>query len=565
MPKPRIAVFSGPTATIQNSEPLVTSNKARKKYGLPLLTDSDGSPARFDALRPQRLAAPVTVYVTQFSAHPLEADAAELYAAPDGYLDASGSLHQERQSDSDTPVYAITLEPSDGLYWLPYMARQRDGSAWDSQCAYPMAPADLCRQTFYPDASRIVEEIDRFGLDEQGQANTLSSKAEFDFYRAAPSGGYKKGLSAAQRTDEGEGDIPHETMSQDFWGYRPVHLRSEPPRGTLARITNTVQKAMSSGNYDGGVWLEGSPSVDETTYWLNLLIDTEAPLCGNSSQRPHGAISNDGDRNLMDSVDYILSGIWKDDESRDTLGAVLILDEMIFSSRDTQKGDARPGGYVTTGGHGGILGSIGQPGPPILTYRPARRHTYRSEVRTSILPHSVRGVRVESDRITSIDVEVKNEAGELLAAAIPSVTFLKSGRYQPDNSCGSLDSETDILARIERNLNEAPLSGFVAEGTAPFGGLTNAIDAALVRAVCCGMPVVRVGRGNADGMVPRNPPYLYVSGLNLTANKARLLLMAAMLKLGTLPPAIDPANPSESELKSIKEKLDQYQEIFNTH
>ena len=34
--KPRIAVFSGPTATIQNSEPLVTSNKAREKYGLPV-------------------------------------------------------------------------------------------------------------------------------------------------------------------------------------------------------------------------------------------------------------------------------------------------------------------------------------------------------------------------------------------------------------------------------------------------------------------------------------------------------------------------------------------------
>ena len=30
--KPIIAVFSGPTATIQNSQPLVTSNKAREKY-----------------------------------------------------------------------------------------------------------------------------------------------------------------------------------------------------------------------------------------------------------------------------------------------------------------------------------------------------------------------------------------------------------------------------------------------------------------------------------------------------------------------------------------------------
>ncbi len=565
MPKPRIAIFSGPTATIQNSEPLVTSNKARAKYGLPLLTYSDGSPIRFDAVRPQRLAAPVTVYVTQFSAHPLERDAAELYASPDGYINSDGQFHQERQSETDTPVYEITLEPSDGLYWFPYMARQKDGSAWDSQCAYPLASAELCRQTFYPDAERIVEEIDRFGLDDDGLANTLSSKADFHFYRAAPSGGYKKGKSAAERTDEGEGDISPETMNEHFWGYRPPHLRSEPPMGVLARITNTVQEAMGSGQYAAGIWLEGSPSVDETTYWLNLLIDTTAPICGNSSQRPHGSLSNDGDRNLMDSVDYVISGIWQDEQGRDTLGAVLILDEMIFSSRDTQKGDARPGGYVTTGGHGGVLGSIGQPGPPILTYRPARLHTYKSQVRTSVLPHSVPGVRNEQGRIVASDVAVKDGSGKLLPSAIPSVTFVKSGRYQPVDSSGAAETEVDLLARIERNLAEAPLAGFVAEGSAPFGGLTNAIEAALLTAVCSGMPVVKVGRGNADGMVPRNPPYLYVSGLNLTANKARLLLMAAMLKLGALPPAADPHSPTKEELAAIKSKLDEYQEIFNTH
>src|SRR5512134_2907140 len=99
--QPRIAVFSGPTATIQNSEPLVTSNKAREKYGLPLRTHKDGSSMRFDVLRAQRLAAPVTVYVEQFSAHPLERDHAELYAPPDGYLDAGGEFHRERQSEQD--------------------------------------------------------------------------------------------------------------------------------------------------------------------------------------------------------------------------------------------------------------------------------------------------------------------------------------------------------------------------------------------------------------------------------------------------------------------------------
>jgi len=322
---------------------------------------------------------------------------------------------------------------------------------------------------------------------------------------------------------------------------------------------------MGSGQYAAGIWLEGSPSVDETTYWLNLLIDTTAPICGNSSQRPHGSPSNDGDRNLMDSVDYVISGIWQDEQGRDTLGAVLILDEMIFSSRDTQKGDARPGGYVTTGGHGEVLGSIGQPEPPILTYRPARLHTYKSQVRTSVLPHSVPGVRNEQGRLVASDVAVKDGSGNVLPSAIPSVTFVKSGRYQPVDSSGAAEAEVDLLARIQRNLAEAPLAGFVAEGSAPFGGLTNAIEAALLTAVCSGMPVVKVGRGNADGMVPRNPPYLYVSGLNLTANKARLLLMAAMLKLGALPPATDPHSPTKEELAAIKSKLDEYQEIFNTH
>jgi L-asparaginase len=72
MEKVRIAHLSGPNATIQNTPPLVTSNEARQKHGLPLLKAPDGSNIRFDALRPQRLAASVKVYVEQFSAHPLE-------------------------------------------------------------------------------------------------------------------------------------------------------------------------------------------------------------------------------------------------------------------------------------------------------------------------------------------------------------------------------------------------------------------------------------------------------------------------------------------------------------
>ncbi len=563
--KSRIAVFSGPTATIQNSEPLVTGNKARDRYGLPLRTNPDGSPMRFDVLRAQRLAAPVTVYIEQFSAHPLERDAAELYAPPDGYLDASGAFHKERTTPNDKPVYQVTLTPEDGLYPLPYMARQANGQAWEMDGTEKNAPAELCRVPFFPDGSRLFEEIDRLGISDEGVGCLLSGKADFDFYRALPSGGYAKGRSAEERTDIGDGDIPPEIRGTDFFPYRPGYLRKEPPMAALARLTNVVQRALSSGQYLGAIWLEGSPFVEETTYWLNLLIDAMVPICGNSSQRPHGAIGNDGDRNIVDSVDYITSRIWADENGKDFVGAVAILDEQIFTSRDVQKADARPGGYVATGGHGGIIGRMGHPGAPQFSFKTVKRHTHNSQVNLAQLPREVQGSRVQGSTIQTISVAVKDSDGDLRPTAISTVMIAKHARYLPEDTSGDASSEVDILARIEKNLRAAPLAGFVAEGSAPFGAMSNAVDAALKRATFSGMPVVKVGRGNAGGYVDPTRDPLAIAGSNLTATKARLLLMACLMKFGCLPPAVDPAKPTAAETEATKAKLKQYQEVFDTH
>jgi L-asparaginase len=561
----RIAVFSGPTATIQNTVPLVTSNKARLKYGLPARPNEDGSPPRFDHLRPQRLAKPVTVFVEQFSAHPLERDAAELYGPPDGYMGADGVLRSE-PAPGAVPVYEVTLDPEDGLYLLPYMARQADGSPWDDDTAYPGAPEDHARQPFLPDPSRLFEEIDRFGLGHEGTSSLLSARADYDFFRVAPSGGYKKGLPAALRTDVGEGDIAPERMGYDFFNYKPRHLRTDPPRGFVARVVNMVQSAMDSGAYEGGIWLEGSPNVEETLMWLNLMIDTKLPICGNSSQRPHGSLANDGDHNILDSVDWILSGAWRGADGANQAGAVAVLDQLIFTARDVQKGDARPGGYVATGGHGGIIGSMGhEPGGPVLTFIPSRRHTYQSSVNLHQLPDSVEGVQGRDGSLGRVNVPIKDANGCLLSSAIPQVRFLKSARYMPSGAGAGIDGEIEILSRTKSNLVEEPLAGFVAEGAVPGGNLIRVMDAALHRAIFSGMPVVRVPRGNAEGIAPRAQDGLSIGGSNLTANKARILLMASLMKLGSLPPAADPDNPTPHEIGCVKAKVAEYQAIFDTH
>jgi L-asparaginase len=559
-PKPRIAHLAGSNATIQNSPPLVTSNKAREKYGLPLVTSPDGTPLRFDVLRAQRLAAPVTVYVEQFSAHPLERDAAELYGPPDGYLDATGAFHTERRGADDTPVYEIRLLPDDGVYPLPYMARQADGRAWEEDCARPLAPEPQARQPFYPDGARLFEEIDRLGIGEKGIGNLISGRAEIDFYRVVPSSGYTKGLAATLRTDVGEGDIAAEVRGRDFFPYRPYHLGAAPPRPALARIANAVQRLLATGKYAGAIWTQGSPRIEETVYWLNLLIDTTLPICGNASQRPHGQLSNDGDKNIVDSVDYIVSRVWADEGGRNRAGVVLVQDQQVFAAREVQKADARPGGYIATGGHGGILGAAGWDGPAVLAYLPATRHTYLSAVNVTRLPAEVTG-HLKSGETR---VPIKDRRGDVLESAIPKVAIVKDGNYMVDDD-DDTSREVDLLAQIERNLAAHPLAGFVVEGLSPYGRLTSAVRARVMRrAAFAGMPVVLVGRGNAEGFVPP-PTGPFIGGRNLTSTKARLLLMACLMKLGSLPAAADPERPTARETDTVQKKIQEYQEVFDTH
>ncbi len=564
--KPRIAVFSGSSATIQNTAPLVTSNKARYKYALPLLKDGDGEILAHDHLVPQRLAGSVEVFIEAFSAHPLEKDAVDLYAEPDGYLDGDGNFTKKRNHAADKPVYRATLKPEDGLYLLPYMARQANGNPWKGDCVFSGAPQEQCRQPFFPDASRLFEEIDRSlaGVSSDGTGSMLSSRAEFKFIRALPSGGYKRGLPEAERTDVGTGDIAPESPGEDFFVYRPSHLRTSTRYEDLATITNSVQQALSSGDYNGAIWLEGSPTLEETIYWLNLVIDTTVPLIASAAGRYNRTVSADGAGNIVDAVDYIISGIWRNQNGKNKLGAVMIQDEQIFAARQVQKSDDRPGGYIATGDHGGIVGTMGAPSKPYIYFRPTTKHTWLSDLRVTKLPKSVNGVVRQGEKSTVIRIHTKNDSGLLVGRTIPKVSIVKAGYYSQDDNRADPKQEVDIFALINKNLSKNPLAGFVAEGLAPYGKLPVSIENALEIAVFSGMPVVFTGRGNAGGVTPavdHEARFPALSGNNLTATKARILLTACLLKFGALPPA----QPTATEYEAVLSLLETYQEIFDTH
>ncbi|HJX23216.1 MAG TPA: asparaginase domain-containing protein [Candidatus Bathyarchaeia archaeon] len=531
MVKPRITVFSGPHSTIANSPPLVTSNKARLK-GERII------PGRYDHLVPQILFEPVRVRIKKFTAHPLEEDSSDVY------------------HDDGKPYYEVELMPEDGPYLLPYMARRADGT----KSGVPFEAADLHdpairyggRQGFYPDASRIFTEIDRTisGRDDDGEGSILDRRADYDFIRVLPPGGYtKKG----------------EVLGVDYFPYKPDKLNKACRVGDLARAANVVQKTLDLGKYDGGIWLEGSPQVEETTYWLNLLIDTDLPIIGNASQRLHGQLANDGDRNIVDSVDYIVSGKGRG------LGAVGIQDQQIFAAREFKKADDRPGNYKATGGHGGILGQV-KYSTVTIWYKPNYKHTSTSDVNIHRLPERLE-FQNRAGEGGEVSIRVKNTDGSLRSEVIPRVHIVKHAHYLQEDETGNPDHEVDIMARIEKASAEQgdpdegspKLHGFVLEGMSPYAEGTRGVMKALEIAAMSGLPVARVGRSDPGGRVMTDEADLFIEGSNLDANKARLLLIASMLKLGRLPKVRDPRDPTTLEREAVVEKIREFQEIFETH
>jgi hypothetical protein len=86
----------------------------------------------------------------------------------------------------------------------------------------------------------------------------------------------------------------------------------------------------------------------------------------------------------------------------------------------------------------------------------------------------------------------------------------------------------------------------------------------LERAIFSGFPAVKCGRGNTAGFTVPPPPW-WIPGGNLTATKARLLLMACLLRFGALPPAVDPARPTEAETQATVAAVAAYRDVFLSH
>ena len=351
-----------------------------------------------------------------------------------------------------------------------------------------------------------------------GVGNLISSLAEVDFHRIVPPAGFTGPGRAAR------GGFLR--LQAGASGERAAEGRAGADRQPGAGI-------LDSGDYDGAIWTQGSPRIEETLYWLNLLLDTTKPVCGNAAQRVHGMISNDGPKNIVDLVEYIASRIWADEDGRNQAGMVLIAEQRVYAARDVIKGDARPR-RVSAGGrpwrHPGERRARRQAADAVCAGEPAHL-----AVGGECIPAAGLG-----------DGAARHSGGGQNAGRgfagkrrFPKVPILKDGSYFEDEALAGPETQVDIVAWLEDCLKHAPLAGFAVEGLSPYGKPASpARTRALLIAVYSGLPVVCCGRGNTEGFaVPMSP---FIAGANLAVTKARILLMACLMKFGALPAAADP-------------------------
>jgi L-asparaginase len=246
------------------------------------------------------------------------------------------------------------------------------------------------------------------------------------------------------------------------------------------------------------------------------------------------------------------------------MGTVLVQDQQVFAAREVAKADARPGGYIVTGGLGGIVGQITYTGRVIVNYAPRYKFCNLSDLTVSRMPFEVACARVEHGRLRRVVKTIRGVDGSLSETSIPVVSIVKDGGFSGLDWDEDPSLEVDLKASIDQKLCMGYLAGFVVEGLTPYGGMTSGARLALMRqAIMSGLPVARVGRGHPEGFADRHPHF--IAGANLTSTKARLLLMAALLKFGSLPLAKDPQNPTSAENAATADAVGAYQNVFDTH
>jgi L-asparaginase len=137
------------------------------------------------------------------------------------------------------------------------------------------------------------------------------------------------------------------------------------------KLAHRVNELLASPEVDGVVITHGTDTMEETAYFLDLVVRSDKPVILVGSMRPATSISADGPMNLYDAVAVAA------DRQAKGRGVLVVLDDQIHAARNVEKTNTTSLGTFKSGERGaaGVVHT-----GKIQWFNPvANRHTTMSE------------------------------------------------------------------------------------------------------------------------------------------------------------------------------------------
>ncbi|MFC0254087.1 type II asparaginase [Massilia consociata] len=247
------------------------------------------------------------------------------------------------------------------------------------------------------------------------------------------------------------------------------------------QLAKRVNVLLGQANVDGIVITHGTDTLEETAYFLNLVVKSKKPVVVVGSMRPSTALSADGPINLYNAVNLAGS------PSAAGKGVLVAMNDQIHAARDVTKASTT----TTDTFRAAELGMVGyiQGGKPYFYREVTRKHTVDTEFDVSKL-----------DALPQVDVAYAYaNVGDVAVKAL--VAAGAKGLVHAGVGNGSLPARTRpaLIAAREKGV-------------------------VVVRSSRVGQGIVaRNGEANDDQLD-------FVAADTLSPQKARILLMLALTK-----------------------------------
>jgi L-asparaginase len=270
----------------------------------------------------------------------------------------------------------------------------------------------------------------------------------------------------ADLTGEQVANIGSQTMNHEVW----------------LKLARRVNEVLKDGSADGVVITHGTDTLEETAYFLSLVVKSDKPVVLVGSMRPATAISADGPANLYNAVALAASP-----EARGR-GPLIVMDDEIHYAREAQKTNT------------------------------TELDTFKSPNRGRAGVMNVGKIEFFSQNTTPHTTKSEFNVDGKTPSDLPRVEIV----YSYEN----LGPEViDFLAK-------QGVKGIVLAGVGD-GNSTDAAIAALSAATKKGIAVVRSSR-TGSGLVVRNvevddDKLGFIASMELSPQKARILLMLALM------------------------------------